>query len=64
VVTSPERLGKSQALNKRFAESDTSIVVISDANNRLAPGAQGCARGAFRRSTGGLEGGVRRSALG
>ncbi len=32
-----ERLGKSQALNWGFAEADTSVVVISDANNRLAP---------------------------
>jgi cellulose synthase/poly-beta-1,6-N-acetylglucosamine synthase-like glycosyltransferase len=39
VLTSPDRLGKSQALNEGFAQSDTSIVVISDANNRVAPGA-------------------------
>jgi cellulose synthase/poly-beta-1,6-N-acetylglucosamine synthase-like glycosyltransferase len=38
-LTSPERLGKSQALNRGFAEADTPIVVITDANNRLAPGA-------------------------
>lgn len=38
-LTSPNRLGKSQALNRGFAESTTPIVVISDANNRLAPGA-------------------------
>ena len=38
-LTGPERLGKSQALNRGFAEATTPIVVISDANNRLAPGA-------------------------
>jgi poly-beta-1,6-N-acetyl-D-glucosamine synthase len=38
-VTAPERLGKSQALNRGFAEAGTPIVVISDANNRLLPGA-------------------------
>jgi cellulose synthase/poly-beta-1,6-N-acetylglucosamine synthase-like glycosyltransferase len=38
-LTGPERLGKSQALNRGFAEADTEIVVITDANNRLAPGA-------------------------
>jgi cellulose synthase/poly-beta-1,6-N-acetylglucosamine synthase-like glycosyltransferase len=38
-ITSPERLGKSQALNRAFAEATTPIVAISDANNRLAPGA-------------------------
>jgi Glycosyltransferase like family 2 len=38
-LTGPERLGKSQALNRGFAVADTSIVVITDANNRLAPGA-------------------------
>jgi cellulose synthase/poly-beta-1,6-N-acetylglucosamine synthase-like glycosyltransferase len=38
-LTGPERLGKSQALNRGFAEADTAIVVITDANNRLAPGA-------------------------
>jgi biofilm PGA synthesis N-glycosyltransferase PgaC len=38
-LTGPERLGKSQALNRGFIEADTPIVVITDANNRLAPGA-------------------------
>jgi hypothetical protein len=38
-LTGPDRLGKSQALNRGFAEADTAIVVITDANNRLAPGA-------------------------
>jgi cellulose synthase/poly-beta-1,6-N-acetylglucosamine synthase-like glycosyltransferase len=38
-LTGPERLGKSQALNRGFVEADTAIVVITDANNRLAPGA-------------------------
>jgi cellulose synthase/poly-beta-1,6-N-acetylglucosamine synthase-like glycosyltransferase len=39
VLSGPERLGKSQALNRGFEEADTQIVVISDANNRLTPGA-------------------------
>jgi hypothetical protein len=39
VLSSPERLGKSQALNRGFEEADTPIVVVSDANNRLKPGA-------------------------
>ena len=39
VLTGEERLGKSRALNWGFAETDTPIVVLSDANNRLAPGA-------------------------
>ena len=38
-ISGPDRLGKSQALNRGFAEATTPIVVISDANNRLAPGA-------------------------
>jgi hypothetical protein len=38
-LTGPDRLGKSQALNRGFAEATTPVVVISDANNRLAPGA-------------------------
>jgi poly-beta-1,6-N-acetyl-D-glucosamine synthase len=38
-LTGPERLGKSQALNRGFAEATTPVVVISDANNRIAPGA-------------------------
>jgi len=41
VLARPERQGKSQALNQGFAESHSPIVVISDANNRLAPGALG-----------------------
>ena len=39
VLSAPERLGKSQALNRGFEAADTPIVVISDANNRLTPGA-------------------------
>lgn len=39
VLSAPDRLGKSEALNRGFAESDTPIVVISDANNQLTPGA-------------------------
>jgi hypothetical protein len=39
VLSGPDRLGKSQALNRGFAAADTQIVVISDANNRLTPGA-------------------------
>lgn len=38
-ISGPDRLGKSQALNRGFTEATTPIVVISDANNRLAPGA-------------------------
>ena len=38
-LTGPERLGKSQALNRGFEEATTPIVIITDANNRLAPGA-------------------------
>jgi poly-beta-1,6-N-acetyl-D-glucosamine synthase len=38
-LTGPERLGKSQALNRGFAAATTPVVVISDANNRIAPGA-------------------------
>jgi biofilm PGA synthesis N-glycosyltransferase PgaC len=38
-LTGPDRLGKSQALNRGFSEATTPIVVITDANNRLAPGA-------------------------
>jgi hypothetical protein len=38
-LTGPDRLGKSQALNRGFADAGTEIVVITDANNRLAPGA-------------------------
>ena len=39
VLTGEERLGKSRALNWGFAATDTPIVVLSDANNRLTPGA-------------------------
>lgn len=46
-LTGPERLGKSQALNRGFAEATTPIVVISDANNRLAPGALAAVVGHF-----------------
>jgi cellulose synthase/poly-beta-1,6-N-acetylglucosamine synthase-like glycosyltransferase len=38
VLSGTDRLGKSQALNRGFKEATTPIVVISDANNRLAPG--------------------------
>jgi poly-beta-1,6-N-acetyl-D-glucosamine synthase len=38
-LTGPERLGKSQALNRGFEEATTPVVVISDANNRIVPGA-------------------------
>jgi biofilm PGA synthesis N-glycosyltransferase PgaC len=38
-LTGPDRLGKSQALNRGFAEATTPVVVFSDANNRIAPGA-------------------------
>ncbi len=38
VLSGPDRLGKSQALNRGFEAADTPIVVISDANNRLTPG--------------------------
>jgi hypothetical protein len=39
VLSGPDRLGKSQALNRGFAAADTPIVVVSDANNRLTSGA-------------------------
>jgi biofilm PGA synthesis N-glycosyltransferase PgaC len=38
-LTGPDRLGKSQALNRGFAEATTPVVVFTDANNRIAPGA-------------------------
>jgi cellulose synthase/poly-beta-1,6-N-acetylglucosamine synthase-like glycosyltransferase len=38
-LTGPDRLGKSQALNRGFAEATTPVVVFSDANNRIAAGA-------------------------
>ena len=38
-LTGPDRLGKSQALNRGFAEATTPVVVFSDANNRIAFGA-------------------------
>ena len=39
VVTAPERLGKAQAINLGMSKATTPIVVLSDANNRFAPGA-------------------------
>ncbi len=39
VVTADERLGKSQALNLGFSKVNAPVVVMSDANNTLAPGA-------------------------
>jgi len=39
VLTGPDRLGKSQALNRGFAEATTPVVVFTDANNRIAAGA-------------------------
>jgi len=47
VLSGPERLGKSQALNRGLEEADTQIVVISDANNRLTPGALSALVGHF-----------------
>jgi hypothetical protein len=38
-LTGPDRLGKSQALNRGFAETTSQVVVFTDANNRIAPGA-------------------------
>ncbi len=38
VVEPPERLGKAQAVNLGVEEADTDLVVLTDANNRLAPG--------------------------
>ena len=38
-VTAAERLGKAQAINLGFAQATTPVVVLSDANNTLAPGA-------------------------
>jgi glycosyltransferase involved in cell wall biosynthesis len=46
-LTGPDRLGKSQALNRGFAEATTPIIVISDANNRLVPGALAALVGHF-----------------
>ncbi|MCZ7530356.1 MAG: glycosyltransferase [Acidimicrobiia bacterium] len=37
-LTGPERLGKSQALNSGVAAASHELVVLTDANNRLAPG--------------------------
>jgi biofilm PGA synthesis N-glycosyltransferase PgaC len=39
VLTGPQRQGKAQALNQGFSVAHSPIVVISDANNRLVPGA-------------------------
>jgi hypothetical protein len=39
VLTADERLGKAQALNLGFSKVTAPIVVVSDANNTLAPGA-------------------------
>ena len=39
VVTADERLGKAQALNLGFSKVTAPIVVVSDANNFIAPGA-------------------------
>lgn len=39
VLTAEERLGKSQALNLGFSKVTAPVVVLSDANNTLAPGA-------------------------
>lgn len=38
VLSPAGRLGKSQALNLGFAHATTPVVVVSDANNTLAPG--------------------------
>jgi glycosyltransferase involved in cell wall biosynthesis len=38
VLTSPERLGKSAALNLALAECLTEVVVLTDGNNPLRPG--------------------------
>src|SRR5918993_95731 len=38
VVEPRERLGKAQAVNLGVAEAGTDLVVLTDANNRLAPG--------------------------
>jgi len=39
VLRADERLGKAQALNLGFTKVATPVVVLSDANNHLAPGA-------------------------
>jgi biofilm PGA synthesis N-glycosyltransferase PgaC len=39
VVTADERLGKAQALNLGFSKVTAPVVVVSDANNLIAPGA-------------------------
>ena len=46
-LTGPDRLGKSQALNRGFAEATTPVVVFTDANNRIAAGALAAAVGHF-----------------
>jgi hypothetical protein len=39
VVTADDRLGKAQAINLGFSKATSPIVVLTDANNHLAPGA-------------------------
>ena len=39
VVTADERLGKAQALNLGMSKVTTPVVVLTDANNTLSPGA-------------------------
>ena len=39
VVTADDRLGKAQAINLGFSKVTSPIVVLTDANNHLAPGA-------------------------
>ncbi len=39
VISAPERLGKAQAINLGMSKVTTPVAVLSDANNRLAPGA-------------------------
>ena len=39
VVTADERLGKAQALNLGFSKVTAPVVVVSDANNLISPGA-------------------------
>jgi poly-beta-1,6-N-acetyl-D-glucosamine synthase len=46
-LSGPDRLGKSQALNRGFEAAATPIVVITDANNRLARGALAAAVARF-----------------
>ncbi|HLI73185.1 MAG TPA: glycosyltransferase [Acidimicrobiales bacterium] len=39
VISAPERLGKAQAVNLGMSKVTTPVAVLSDANNRIAPGA-------------------------